>query len=101
MSGVIKPVGIDELLATIPPKCTTDKLVKTFFDKQDSPIPTFRWFPISLVQMKFLTFRRRLARAYIHAAIREALGRPFKNKHDVDWSILLDTQSHDAFVSSQ
>jgi hypothetical protein len=45
LCGVVRPVGIDELLATIPPKCSTDKLVKLFFDERESPIPTFRWFP--------------------------------------------------------
>jgi hypothetical protein len=42
LCGVVKPVGIEELLATIPPKCTTDKLIALFFDKNHSPIPTFR-----------------------------------------------------------
>ncbi|KAN0108498.1 hypothetical protein V8E51_008240 [Hyaloscypha variabilis] len=41
LCGVVKPVGIEELLATIPPKCTTDKLIALFFDKNHSPIPTF------------------------------------------------------------
>ncbi|PMD57147.1 uncharacterized protein K444DRAFT_535235 [Hyaloscypha bicolor E] len=41
LCGVVKPVGLEELLATIPPKCTTDKLIERFFDKKNSPIPTF------------------------------------------------------------
>jgi hypothetical protein len=49
LCGVIKPVGMEELLATIPPKCTTDKLIRLFFDKKESPIPTFRRFSISLL----------------------------------------------------
>jgi len=40
LCGVVQ-VGMEELLATIPPKCTTDKLIERFFDKKNSPIPSF------------------------------------------------------------
>jgi len=45
LCGTVKPVGIEELLATIPPKSAADKLIALFFDKDHSPIPIFREFP--------------------------------------------------------
>ncbi|KAK9368461.1 hypothetical protein V1509DRAFT_622988 [Lipomyces kononenkoae] len=39
LSGPVKPVGVSELLATIPAKPAADKLIARFFDDEKSPVP--------------------------------------------------------------
>ncbi|TVY85018.1 Equisetin cluster transcription factor eqxF [Lachnellula suecica] len=41
LCGLLKPVGLDDLLATLPAKPAVDKLIQRFFEENNSPVPSF------------------------------------------------------------
>lgn len=42
LCGMVDPIDMPELLASLPPKPIADKLIGTFFDENDSLVPSLR-----------------------------------------------------------
>lgn len=42
LCGMVNTIGLPELLASLPPKHVADKLIRTFFDENDSLVPSLR-----------------------------------------------------------
>jgi hypothetical protein len=45
LHGIVKPISREEILATIPSRQATDKLLEQFFDDSYSPAPALREIP--------------------------------------------------------
>ena len=42
LCGIVSPIGISDLLASLPTKPVADKLLAIFFDEDDSLVPSLR-----------------------------------------------------------
>ncbi len=42
LTGILQPITMEEILASLPAKPAADKLMNRFFEEENSPVPTFR-----------------------------------------------------------
>jgi len=62
---------MEEILATLPAKPAADKMMKRFFDDENSPVPTFRKPGFSMVfdDGDLLTRIRFSSQTYVHERV--------------------------------
>jgi hypothetical protein len=67
LCGIVSPIEIPELLASLPAKYVADKLIARFFDDDDFLVPSLRKnFVYDIgVSYELMIYRRRLAQAHI------------------------------------
>ena len=81
LCGMVKPIGVEELVASLPPKISANKLIVRFFDERDSPMSSLRkpLQSLSLLSLMAQFGFRHATSANIHEAGTRLLQLPASN----------------------